>query len=225
MGLLALGDSITRGEGEPALGVPYRPWALWLAEALELPYTNHAVNGAVAEDALREQIPLVRAGYDVACIYIGVNDARGPQWDPARFAAAFDAALAHLSAHAERILTLTVPLDLGRPRAGAAAAQANGVIRELAREHGALLGDLSDLRGPRMLLPDAVHPTALGQLEIADRAARVLAGAGARVAAPPSAAVAVQDGELARSRFAARWARMLARDLVRRRIEAHRGPG
>ena len=126
--------------------------------------------------SLREQIPLVRAGYDVACIYIGVNDARGPQLGSRPLRRRVRAALAHLSAHAERILTLTVPLDLGRPRAGAAAAQANGVIRELAREHGALLGDLSDLRGPRMLLPDAVHPTALGQLEIADRAARVLAG-------------------------------------------------
>lgn len=219
LGLIALGDSITRGEGEPALGVPYRPWALWLAEALELPYTNHAVNGAVAEDLLGEQVPRVRASYDIGCLYIGVNDARGPAWDHARFTAALGAALGHLGAHAGLVLAVTIPLDLGRPRAGAAAAQANGVIRGLAGAHGALTVDLSDLRGSRMLLPDAVHPTALGQLEIADRAARVLAAAGAPVPALPSTAAGIQDGARARSRFAARWGGMLVRDLARRRIE------
>ncbi len=219
LGLIALGDSITRGEGEPALGVPHRPWALWLAEALGLPYTNHAVNGAVAEQALREQAPRVKAHYDLACIYIGVNDARGPLWDPPSFAAALGAILTHLHAHAARVLALSIPLDLGRPRAGAAVPEANGLIRELAREHGTLCADLSDLRGPLLMLPDAVHPTALGQLEIADRAARVLAGAGAALPALPSASAEVHDGELARSRFAARWGSLLARDLARRGIE------
>ena len=46
LGLIALGDSITKGEGEPALGVSHRSWSLWLAEALDLPYTNRAVDGA-----------------------------------------------------------------------------------------------------------------------------------------------------------------------------------
>ena len=32
-GLVALGDSITNGHGEPALGVPMQSWAQWLAEA------------------------------------------------------------------------------------------------------------------------------------------------------------------------------------------------
>ncbi len=219
LGLLALGDSITRGEGEPALGVPHRPWALWLAEALKLPYTNHAVNGAVAEEAVREQLPRVRASYDVACVYLGVNDARGEMWDPERFAASMEGILTHLHAHATRVLALTIPLDLGRPRAGASVPEANGLIRQLAREHGTLCADLSDLRGPRLLLPDAVHPTALGQLEIADRAALVLADAGAALPALPSAAADVHDGRLARSRFAARWASLLARDLARRGIE------
>jgi lysophospholipase L1-like esterase len=219
LGLVALGDSITRGEGEPALGVPHRPWALWLAEALELPYTNHAVNGAVAEQALREQAPRVRVDYDIACLYLGVNDARGPLWDPGAFAAALEAILTHLHAHAARVLALTIPLDLGRPRAGASVPQANALIRELAREHGTLCVDLSDLRGPLLLLPDAVHPTALGQLEIADRAARTLEGAGTVLPTLPSAAADVHNGELARSRFAARWGTLLARDLARRGIE------
>ncbi len=219
LGLVALGDSITRGEGEPALGVPHLPWALWLAQSLELPYTNHAVNGAVAGDVLREQAPRVRADYDLACLYIGVNDARGPAWDPDGFRADLKAILAHLHARAERVLVLTLPLDLGRPHAGASVPRANAAIRELARERGTLCVDLSDLRGPRLLLPDAVHPTALGQLEIADRAARALQLDGAGPPALPSAAADVHDGGIARSRFAARWGTLLARDLARRGIE------
>jgi hypothetical protein len=46
-GLVALGDSITRGRGgTPALGVHFQSWAQWLAEALELPLTNLAGDGA-----------------------------------------------------------------------------------------------------------------------------------------------------------------------------------
>ena len=45
-GLVALGDSITNGHGEPALGVPMQSWAQWLAEALALPFTKLARDGA-----------------------------------------------------------------------------------------------------------------------------------------------------------------------------------
>jgi lysophospholipase L1-like esterase len=222
LGLIALGDSITNGDGEPALGVSHRSWALWLAQALELPYTNRAVDGAVASDVVREQCSRVPADYDLACLYVGVNDARGPDWDPDRYAAALDAALAHLRAHATRVLTLTIPLDLGRPRAGAAVPRANALIRRLAGEHGAVCAELSDLRGWRLLLPDAVHPTALGQLEIADRAARALATAGAPVPRLPSTLVDPDGSRRAGARFAVRWGSLLARDLARRRLETMR---
>ena len=222
LGLVALGDSITKGDGEPALGVSHRSWSLWLAEALELPYTNRAVDGAVASELVQDQCPLVRADYDLACIYIGVNDARGPDWDPDRFAAGLDAALAHLRARATRVLSLTIPLDLGRPRAGAAVPVANALIRRLAGEHDAVCAELTDLRGWRLLLPDAVHPTALGQLEIADRAAGALAAAGAPIARLPSALADPDGSGRARMRFAVRWGSLLACDLARRRLEATR---
>ncbi|MGA2319384.1 MAG: GDSL-type esterase/lipase family protein [Solirubrobacteraceae bacterium] len=221
LGLIALGDSITRGDGEPALGVPHRSWSLWLAEALDLPYTNRAVDGALACELVQDQCPRVRADYDVACLYVGVNDARGPDWDPDRFAAALDAALAYLRARATRLLTLTIPLDLGRPRAGAAVGAANALIRRLAGEHDAVCAELSDLRGWRLLQPDAVHPTALGQLEIADLAA-ALAAAGVPVAQLPSALADADAGRRAGARFALRWGSLLARDLARRRLEAMR---
>lgn len=222
LGLIALGDSITKGDGEPALGVSHRSWSLWLAQALDLPYTNRAVDGALASELVRDQLTGVRADYDLACLYIGVNDARGPDWDPDRFAAALDAALAHLRARATRVLTLTIPLDLGRPRAGAAVPRANALIRRLAGEHDAVCAELSDLRGWRLLQPDAVHPTALGQLEIADRAAGALAAAGVPVARPPSAFADPDGSRRAGARFAVRWGSLLARDLAHRRLEAMR---
>ena len=200
LGLVALGDSITRGEGEPALGVPHRPWALWLAQALELPYTNHAVNGAVAEDALREQLPArARPLRRRLRLPRGQRRARAEMWDPTASPRRSKGILAHLHTRAERVLALTHPArsrPSSRRRVGR---EANGLIRRARSRARRPVADLSDLRGPRLLLPDAVHPTALGQLEIADRAARVLARDGARSPALPSAAADVHDGRLARS--------------------------
>ena len=51
-GLVALGDSITNGHGEPALGVTMQSWAQWLAEELGLPFTKLARDGARAADVL-----------------------------------------------------------------------------------------------------------------------------------------------------------------------------
>ncbi len=57
-GMVALGDSITRGRGgAPALGVHPQSWAQWVAEALELPFTNLAVDGATSADVVRDQLP------------------------------------------------------------------------------------------------------------------------------------------------------------------------
>lgn len=216
LGLIALGDSITNGDGERALGVPCRSWALWLAQALELPYTNLAGDGAVMADVIAEQLPRVRGQYDLACLFAGVNDVRGPHWELERYAAQLDVALDALRACAARVLVLTVPLDLGRPRAGPAKIETmNAAIRGAARAHGAVCVTLDDLCGSRVLLPDAVHPTALGQLEIADRAARALGGAGTR----PSSLTQTSAGPVPRARFKARWAVLLVRDLLRRALE------
>jgi hypothetical protein len=215
-GLIALGDSITNGEGEAMLGVPCRSWALWLAQALELPYTNLARDGATVAQLRAEQLPRVRDRYELGCLYIGVNDVRDPAFDLAGYTHELKAVVAQLAAHAECLLLVTIPLDLGRPRSGERkVAGANEVIRRLAGEHGACVVELTDLSGARMVLPDAVHPTALGQLEIADRAATALGGA----ATVPSAMRETQRGRRARVRFAVRWSRLLASDLWRRARE------
>jgi lysophospholipase L1-like esterase len=213
-GLVALGDSITNGGGNMALGVYPRSWAHWLALALDLPYSGLASDAATVGDVVAGQLPHLSGDYDVGALYIGVNDVRSTAWDEEAFARDHAAALAALAGCCARVIVLTIPLDLGRPRAGAKVADANARIRGAAEETGALVVALDDLRGWRHLLPDAVHPHALGQLEIADRAARALGAA--RL---PSSLAERERGPRAEARWARAWARMWVRDVIRRRRE------
>ena len=73
-------------------------WALWVARGLGLPYTGYASDGARAADVAGVQIPAFTsrdanpgASYDVGCLYIGVNDVRSLDWDPAAFEPAYEA--------------------------------------------------------------------------------------------------------------------------------------
>lgn len=209
LGLVALGDSITVGEGSMTLGITPLSWAQWLARALDLPFSSYAVNGAYTADVLALQLPRVRAGHDIAALYAGVNDVRDPGFDADAYERDLDAVAAGLAARADRLLMLTLPEDLGRPTSAPKPAVANAAVRRVAARHGAALADLSDFGGWTHVLPDVVHPTALGQVEIADRAARAL---GAPLV--PSALVADRRGHAVR--HAPAHARALARDLVRR---------
>jgi lysophospholipase L1-like esterase len=214
-GLVALGDSITRGRGgSPVLGVHPQSWAQWLAEALELPYTNLAADGEVASGVLREQVPRLAGPYDLGCLYVGANDARATEWDPEAYEEAVTAIVAALDAACARVVLLTLPEDLGRPPSAPKPSQANAVLRAVAGRSGAALADLSGFGGRRHVLPDVVHPTALGQLAIADVAAAAL-GSSQR----PSDLAEVLTAPAHRARFEAWWLRLWARDVVRRRRE------
>ena len=213
-GLVALGDSITYGEGGIVLGVDGRSWALWLAQALDVPYTNYAVCGARAPDVLADQLPRLRRPYDIAVLYIGVNDVRDPGFDPTAYDRDVRRATEELTPHCTQLLLLTIPLGLGRPRAGARVAAANGSIRGAAAAVGATVVALEDLAGWRHVLPDAVHATALGQLEIADRAALAL---GAAVL--PSARTPPKTARRAVARFGLGWSRQWAAEAWRRERE------
>ncbi|MEA2240888.1 MAG: hypothetical protein QOD24_444 [Solirubrobacteraceae bacterium] len=193
-----------------ALGVTPLSWAQWLARALDLPFTCYAVNGAIAEEVLREQLPRARADYDLAVLYAGVNDVRSPDWDADAYERDLDAIAAGLAARADRLLMLTLPHDLGRPTCAPKPEQANAAVRRVAQRHGAAVADLSDFGGWTLVLPDVVHPTALGQLEMADRAARALG-----VAPLPSSLVEHPRG-LSRLRYAPAHARALGRQLAHR---------
>jgi len=206
-GLVALGDSITRGRGgAPALGVHPQSWALWLAEALELPVTVLGVDGAQAADVLRDQVPRLQGPYDLATLFVGANDARSADFDTAAFERDTDAILDALELHAAEVLVLTVPEDLGRPRAGADVLTVNRVLHARARR----VCTLEDFKGRRVMLPDAVHPTSAGMVAIADRALAAL-GSDRRCQADE------RDDLVARARYAAWYARQELRDRRRRR--------
>jgi lysophospholipase L1-like esterase len=192
LGVLAFGDSITNGGGELQWGVALQSWALWVARGLGLPFTTYAVDGARAGDVRHEQVPafLARsarpdARYDLGCLYVGANDVRSPDWDPAAFAADHAVAADLLAERCDRLLLVTLPLALGRPRAAGVPA-ANAMIEAAARERDALVLDLRDFGARNLVMVDHVHPTAFGQVAIAERALAVLAGDGMEVRVHPS---------------------------------------
>ena len=180
LGVLAYGDSITNGGGELQWGVALQSWALWVARGLGLPYTPHASDGATMRDVLIEQVPATAPGarYDLGCLYIGVNDVRGLDWDREAFERDHRAVLAFLAERCERVLTATVPLDLGRPRPRSAVAEANAAIEASATAAGALVLELRDFGARNLMMADHVHPTAFGQIAIAERALDILSGHG-----------------------------------------------
>lgn len=213
--VLGLGDSIMCGPDEGAFGVPPRAWPQWLAEVLDLPFHRVAAAGALTPWIASELAPRVRDGTTLACVHVGTNDVRSAGWDPDGFASALSEILAVCGRHAERTCVATVPLDLGRPRAGAKVADCDAIIRRAAAGAGAIVVGLDDLRGWRLLFPDAVHPTALGQLEIADRAAAALG-----LEVRPSAVAEPVRGVRADVRYGlGRQAAHLARDWRRRAAE------
>jgi lysophospholipase L1-like esterase len=238
LGVLAFGDSITNGGGELQWGVALQSWALWVARGLGLPFTGFAVDGARAADLVDEQIPAferrsaVRGGrYELGCLYIGVNDVRASDWDVDRFSVDFDRALRFLRERCDRVLTATAPLDLGRPRAGSRVSQLNTAIEQVAAEQAALVLDLRDFGARNMVMTDHVHPTAFGQIAIAERALDVLAADGAQVRVRPSTLIRYETTRGQRLRgdwtYAYRAAKTTARALAvvaRLRLSRPRSP-
>ena len=220
-GLVALGDSITYGHGGMQSGLGSQSWAQWLAETMDLPFTRLAVNGATAADVLRDQVARLLASgrsYDVATVYVGVNDVRDAAWDAARFEEDLDAIVAAAADRAARTLALTIPVGLGLPPAGAKVGEANAVIERVAAAHGAAVADLRDLSGSAHVWADRVHLTATGQVAVADRAALAL---GAPL--PSRRAVDPPDPDLwYRWHYAKRAVRERAA-IVRARVAAGRG--
>jgi lysophospholipase L1-like esterase len=192
LGVLAFGDSITNGGGELQWGVALQSWALWVARSTGLPFTNYAVDGARAQGVVNDQIPAFerlaahpRAVYDLGCLYIGVNDVRSPEWDGVDFERQFRLGLSFLQARCDRVLTMTAPLDLGRPRAGDRVPELNGAIERAASALGALVVDLRDFAARNLVMADHVHPTAFGQIAIAERALEVLERDGIAIRVQP----------------------------------------
>lgn len=199
LGVLTFGDSITNAGGDLQWGVALQSWALWTARGLGLPYSGYAVDGAGAADVVGEQLPAFNrraaepdARYDLGCLYVGVNDVRRPDWDRVAFRADHRAALAQIAARCDRTLTVTAPAALGLPRAGAKVSDMNADITANAAALGALLVDLSDFEARNHVMADRVHPTAFGQIAIAERALDVLAADGMTVRVSPSSLISYE---------------------------------
>jgi lysophospholipase L1-like esterase len=195
LGVLAFGDSISNGGGELQWGVALHSWALWIARGLALPYSGYAVDGARAHDLVAEQLPAftLRTGgdgrYDLGCLYIGVNDVRAFDWEPDAFAADHAHTLAFLTRRCDRVLAVTAPLRLGRPPADAKVPELNAIITRNAAAQGALIVDLGDFGARNHVMVDYVHPTAFGQIAIAERALAVLAGDGLPARVSPTSLI------------------------------------
>ncbi len=184
LGVLAFGDSITNGGGELQWGVALQSWAMWTARGLGIPYSPYAVDGATVEDVVNSQIPLFErtasttARYTLGCLYIGTNDLRRPTFDLRSFEEQHGQALSFLRDRCDQVLTLTIPLDMGRPRNRQLNELTNATIERSAARHGAALLDLRRFGGRVVMMADHVHPTALGQVAIAERALELLAARG-----------------------------------------------
>jgi lysophospholipase L1-like esterase len=224
LGVLAFGDSITNAGGELQWGVALQSWALWTARGLGLPYTGYAFDGARVRDVLDRQIPMFErtnarpdARYDLGVLYIGVNDVCAPDFDPAEFARDFGRALGYLTARCQRALTVTAPADLGRPRADTG--ELNVVIERAAAERQALVLDLRDFGARNQVMTDHVHPTAFGQIAIAERALELLARHGMPTAVHPSSLIVYETTRWRRLRgdltYVYRHAKVSARAALR----------
>ncbi len=236
MGVLAFGDSITNGGGELQWGVALQSWALWVARATGLPFTTYATDGAGVCDVACDQIPAFErrtahpsAEYDLGCLYIGVNDVRAPDWDAAAFEQRFRFSLRFLEARCDRVLTMTAPLDLGRPRAGRhRVSELNGAIEQVAGELGALVVQLRDFYARNLVMADHVHPTAFGQIAISERALSVLEHDGLPVRAWPGSLIRYETTPWTRLRgdatYAYRHAKVSGREAViaLRQMRRHR---
>jgi lysophospholipase L1-like esterase len=210
LGVLAFGDSITNAGGELQWGVAMHSWALWLARSLGLPYTGYAVDGAGVTDVVGVQIPAFTAAtarpearYDVGCLYVGVNDVRALSWDPVAYEAALWETLSFLHGRCQRTLALTAPLRLGLPSAGRKVQALNVIIARVAAEQGALLVDLRSFGGRNLVMADRVHPTAFGQVAIAQRALDVLERDGLPARVAPSTLISFSTTR--RGRLQADW--------------------
>jgi hypothetical protein len=180
-------------------------------------------------DVLGTQIPRfeqVTAGrnsrYDLGCLYIGTNDVRSPGFDREHFASQLDEALGFLAGRCDQTLTATIPLDMGRPHNHDRIEQTNQAIERTAANHHSLVLDLRRFAGRGVMMADHVHPTALGQVAIAELTLDLLAQRGAEIKARPSDLIVYRTTRWGRFRGDLTYAYRHAKQDIRLRLGAGR---
>lgn len=199
---LALGDSITTGEGDPAPEGGSIGWSRRLCSLLSrrtgvhYDLTNLAVNRARVGDVLERQLPVARTMQPaLASVTIGGNDVRdyAGAFDEARFGRQLGEVFAGLVEQAGTVFTITLPdvaklLPLPPEFVSLVREQmelANHVIRRTARDHGVLYFDpwvapeaCAEISKPEFWSDDRVHPSAQGHRLIAGAFADMLISSG-----------------------------------------------
>ena len=227
LGVLAFGDSITNGGGELQWGVALHSWALWTARGLGLPYSGFAVDGATVGDVVRDQIPRFAdttaqpgARYDVGCCTSASTTCgrragirRPTSSISARRSRAWSgAATAGSSARSRATSAARAPA----PRSSSPTARSSG--RPV--KHDALVCDLRDFGARNRVMVDAVHPTAFGQVAIAERALDLLAADGMTVRVRPQELIAFETTRWRRLRgdatYVYRQLKQAGRNALRR---------
>jgi hypothetical protein len=94
----------------------------------------------------------------------------------------------------------------------------NEIIARVAREQGAMLVDLADFGARNRVMADRVHPTAFGQIAIAERALAALRRDGLPARATPASLIRYETTRVGRLRgdwtYAYRSAKLWARAAV-----------
>lgn len=161
-GMIAIGDSLINGHTADVAGIPGKSWARWVAEAANLPYEQHAKGGLTSTQIVEQFLPKVTGRYDYGVFGMGTNDVL-TGWDAVVFRRNVETIAARMSEASTHVVMLSVPNST----------EADAIIREVAARIGATVVD-AKVSGPSLSRPDGLHPTALGYLSIADRAATQL---------------------------------------------------
>ncbi|MFD5897266.1 SGNH/GDSL hydrolase family protein [Streptomyces sp. NPDC060366] len=222
--LVAVGDSLSEGVGDPYRGGALKGWIHYLTSAppgrpgdiaapvpgLEL-VANLARSGTTVATLRRDQLEhaVALAPAYITCV-IGVNDVIAGHFDIARFEEDYAHVLAELSAAATAgVLTMTLhDVAAALPVSGARRAElrrriaeANEVIERESRRHGAWMVDARgaarvDRAG--IVCVDRLHPNRRGHRYLAALAGDVLRARGGAV---PGPGAAVPDADPLRERI------------------------
>ncbi|WP_181727206.1 SGNH/GDSL hydrolase family protein [Streptomyces sp. PT12] len=207
--LVALGDSLTEGLGDPLPRAPggagprWRGFVPLLAEGLPLPggavrTVNLARSGARSADVAGAQLAAALAHRpQVASVIVGGNDTLRSPFDIARTARDLDRAIGALAAEGAVVLTACLP-DPGRtlrlPRAVTAPLARrmralNDVVHHLSWRYDAVHAHLADhpcVADKAAWSVDRLHPSELGHRLLAREFHGGLAARGLAAGRPPS---------------------------------------
>lgn len=224
-GVLAVGDSIVNGHAGHLRGVPGQSFGLWLAQAQGWCFTTFSRGGATSSDVVAEQIPRLRDGdeYRVGIVGFGTNDAI-QRLEADAFQQRLELVAQTVAAIAQHLVIVNILESSGQipgaPDRSEEVAEINATIASVAAADAILL-DISTMRGPRLVHPDRVHPSAIGQLVMSDHVAALLRNRGVAINVQPSTIYGPKISSplrMARIGHAAETVSVWARQTVKRAL-------